>query len=85
MAASQAIEHLDRLEGKSGEIDKETGQDGIPDPNGSPGSSISITVMDQWLEQIEGDPAHLLRNQFMLEEQRELQRNGRQLMETRPW
>jgi Ca-activated chloride channel family protein len=44
-----------------------------------------MAVMDQWLNQIEGDPAILLRNQFQLEEQLELQRNGRQLMETRPW
>jgi Ca-activated chloride channel family protein len=44
-----------------------------------------MTVMDQWLEQIEGDPAYLLRNQFRIEEQLELQRNGRRLMETRPW
>jgi Ca-activated chloride channel family protein len=44
-----------------------------------------MTVMEQWLEQIEGDPSYLMLNQFRIEEQRELQRSGRQLMETRPW
>jgi hypothetical protein len=42
-------------------------------------------MMEQWLEQIEGNPAHLLRNQFIIEEQQELERRGRILMETRPW
>jgi hypothetical protein len=44
-----------------------------------------MSVMEQWLEQIEGDPAYLLLNQFRIEEQQEYQRNGRQLMEARPW
>jgi Ca-activated chloride channel family protein len=42
-------------------------------------------MMEQWLEQIEGDPTYLLRNQFLIEERRELQRQGRQLLEPRPW
>jgi len=37
------------------------------------------------VERIEGDPAYLMRNQFMIEEQLEMQRNGRRLMESRPW
>ncbi len=44
-----------------------------------------MIMMDQWLERIEGDPTYLLRNQFMLEERQEMQRNRRQLIETRPW
>ncbi len=42
-------------------------------------------IMEQWLEQIEGDPTQLLRNQFMLEEQRLIQREGGALLESRPW
>jgi hypothetical protein len=84
-AASQAVDSFDQLDTGSGEGDEGTPEDGIPDKDGIPGTSISMTVMDQWLEQIEGDPAYLLRNQFKLEEQLEMQRNGRQLMETRPW
>jgi Ca-activated chloride channel family protein len=85
VAASRAIEQLDRIEGGSGNLQEDAQQGGIPDPDGNQGSSISMAVMDQWLNQIEGDPAILLRNQFQLEEQLELQRNARQLMETRPW
>jgi Ca-activated chloride channel family protein len=44
-----------------------------------------MIMMDQWLEQIEGDPSYLLRNQFMIEERQELDRRGRTVMETRPW
>ena len=44
-----------------------------------------MIMMEQWLERIEGDPAYLMRNQFMIEEQLEMQRRGRKLMETRPW
>ena len=39
----------------------------------------------QWLDRVEGDPGLLMRNQFMIEEQLEMQRNGRRLMESRPW
>ncbi len=42
-------------------------------------------MMEQWLEQIEGDPVQLLRNQFMLEEQRLIQKKGGSLRESRPW
>jgi Ca-activated chloride channel family protein len=85
VAASQALEQLEQLKDKPGSQDQGTGKPGLPDKDGLPGTSISMTVMDTWLEQIEGDPAHLLRNQFRLEEQKELQRQGSQLMETRPW
>jgi len=40
--------------------------------------------MEQWLDQAEGAPGYLLRNQFRLEEQRELRRRGG-LYEPRPW
>ena len=56
-----------------------TAEDGVP------GTGVSMIMMEQWLERIEGDPAYLMRNQFMIEEQLEMQRNGRRLMESRPW
>jgi Ca-activated chloride channel family protein len=43
-----------------------------------------MIMMEQWLEQIEGDPAILLRNQFLIEEQ-QLEQRGGTLMEDRPW
>ena len=84
-AASQAVDRFDQMEAGLGEIKEGAEQAGLPDEDAIPGTGISMTMMDQWLEQIEGDPAYLLLNQFRIEEQQELQRNGRQLMETRPW
>ncbi len=44
-----------------------------------------MIMMEQWLDRIEGDPAFLLRNQFLIEEQRQLEQRGGALMENRPW
>jgi len=44
----------------------------------------SKALMEQWLEQAEGAPGYLLRNQFRLEEQREFRQRGG-LYEPRPW
>ena len=41
--------------------------------------------MEQWLQQIEGDPAQLMRQQFRLEEYKYLRQRGGQDKETRPW
>ena len=84
-AASQAVDRFDQMEAGLGEIEEGAEQPGMPDEDAIPGTGVSMIMMDQWLEQIEGDPAYLLLNQFRIEEQQELQRNGRQLMETRPW
>jgi len=84
-AASQAVDQFDQMGTGLGEADPEAPQPGLPDEEAMPGSGISMIMMEQWLEQIEGDPAYLLRNQFMIEERRELERRGRVLMETRPW
>jgi Ca-activated chloride channel homolog len=82
--ASQAVDQFDQLGTAPGEGDSETPA-GLPDESGKPGSGISMIMMDQWLEQIEGDPSYLLKNQFMIEERLELDRRGRMVMETRPW
>jgi Ca-activated chloride channel family protein len=66
-------------------MDPESPRPGLPDEDAIPGTGISLLMMEQWLEQIEGDPAYLLRNQFMIEERLELEKRGRMLMETRPW
>jgi Ca-activated chloride channel family protein len=84
-AASQAVERFDQMGDGPGEADPESLQTGLPDENAIPGAGVSMIMMEQWLEQIEGDPAYLLRNQFLIEERQELERRGRELMETRPW
>ena len=85
-AASQAVDQFDQMgRGPGEEEDPDAKPTGLPDEDAIPGTGISVIMMDQWLEQIEGDPAYLLRNQFMLEERQELDKRGRELMETRPW
>jgi Ca-activated chloride channel family protein len=44
-----------------------------------------LAIMEQRLEQVEGDPSMLMRNQFMLEDMRELRESGGPLQESRPW
>jgi Ca-activated chloride channel family protein len=83
-AASEAVEEFDQLGAGFGE-DQEIPQGMLPDPEGGEGPGVSMIMMDQWLEQIEGDPANLLRNQFMIREQQEMQNYRNRLVETRPW
>ena len=84
-AASQAVDQFDQMGSGLGEEEPDASQAGQLQEDGIPGTGISMIMMEQWLEQIEGDPAYLLRNQFMIEERQELDRHRRELMETRPW
>ena len=52
---------------------------------GDQGNGVSVRMMEQWLERIEGDPSYLLRNQFMIREQQEMQNYRQRFVETRPW
>ena len=54
------------------------------DPTGTSGGS-PLMLMEQLLDQVEGNPAYLMRNQFMLEEQRMMTDRRGQLYEPRPW
>jgi hypothetical protein len=57
-----------------------------PDEAGTDGNGY-MSLVEQQLEGIEGDPAELLQNRFKLEERRQLQpQNGEVTMyESRPW
>jgi Ca-activated chloride channel family protein len=44
-----------------------------------------MAIMEQRLEQVEGDPSMLLRNQFMLEDMRLMRETGGRVQESRPW
>ena len=75
-----AIEHFDQLGSQDGPQDDDSpGGEGA----GAGGDSNAI-LMEQLLDQVEGDPVYLMRNQFMLQEQR-MNRDGGQLYEPRPW
>jgi hypothetical protein len=80
----EAVDQFDQQgEQTDPEADKPLG-DTSPTGEGT-GDSQSVALMEQWLQQIEGSPAYLLRNQFRREEQRSLISTGRPLHEPRPW
>ena len=81
---AEAVDEFDQQgEAADTEAEREGGEgDASADSKGR--GNVS-PMMEQWLQQIEGDPAYLLRNQFMMEEQRALRQQGGALRETRPW
>lgn len=52
---------------------------------GLPVRGPGLAIMEQRLQQVEGDPSLLMRNQFMIEEMQLMRRSGGTLMESRPW
>jgi len=77
---------VDRFD-QMGEIDEtDAGEHGQGLPDGmDPGAGAASMMMEQWLQQIEGDPAYLLRNQFEVEERRVMRERPGTLYEPRPW
>ena len=77
------------------QFDQQTDRtEGEPEESGGAGDKSSEQeqqgigtsgLMEQWLEQVEGNPAHLLKNQFMLEERRMIDQQLAPLHEPRPW
>jgi hypothetical protein len=76
-----AFDQLDRLGGQVGPEEAENAENG--EKPGAGGRS-TVVLMEQLLDQVEGNPAYLMKNQFMLEEQR-MRDKGGQLYEPRPW
>ena len=81
---TEAVEEFDQQMGRSLPDAGDGAGEALPEGEGS-GESHTTPMMEQWLQQIEGNPAYLLRNQFMMQERRMLNREGRPLRETRPW
>ena len=77
-----AIEEVDQMVEQMEAGEQQGEEAGVP--TGSSGSS-PMMLMEQLLDQIEGNPAYLMRNQFMLEEQRLMSKRRGQLYEPRPW
>ncbi|HFD79305.1 MAG TPA: hypothetical protein ENK05_02775 [Gammaproteobacteria bacterium] len=76
---------IDNLEQLGGQMDT-SGEKGAPGGEGAGnGERPAVILMDKLLEQVEGNPAYLMKNQFMLEEQRLVNQQGRRLYEPRPW
>ena len=79
-----AIEMFDQMGSFPDQAEAEKNQDGMATGEGD-GSAAPVVMMEQLLEQVEGNPVSLMRNQFMLEEQRLRNSQGGALYEPRPW
>ena len=78
-----AIEQVDQMGDQAESDEAESGESGDPTGGGSGGSPMML--MEQLLDRVEGNPAYLMKNQFMLEEQRMMSDQRGQLYEPRPW
>lgn len=88
-AADQAAASVDRFDQQGAlpwqALDPEQGLSERPTLDGEAAFGPGAAVMEQRLQQVEGDPTQLMRNQFRLEEARRLRENAGQLREARPW
>jgi hypothetical protein len=81
------VASVDRFDQQGQTPDKEAEQgkgESLEQGTGA-GDASTILLMEQWLDQIEGDPGYLLRNQFILEERSAQRQRGLPLREPRPW
>lgn len=63
----------------------EPGDDGASALGGNPAAGPGMAILEQMLEQVEGDPAYLMRNAFLLEEAKYKRSRGGVAVEIRPW
>jgi len=81
-----AVEKFDQLGAQDSEESEREGQaESLSDAQTERTGRGAMGLMEQWLEQAEGNPAYLLRNQFLLEEQRAVSTRSAPLREPRPW
>ena len=88
-AADQSAESVDRFDQQAAlpwqSLDPEQGLSDRPSLDGEASLGAGAALMEQRLQQVEGDPTRLMRNQFRLEEARRLRESSGQLREARPW
>lgn len=88
-AADQAAESIDRFDQQGAlpwqTLDPEQGISDQPSLDGEAVLGRGMAIIEQRLQQVEGDPTRLIRNQFRLEEARRLRESGGPLQEARPW
>ncbi len=81
-ARSDAVDRVDQSgQPESPESEEKTTGEGKEKNRFAGGNAL----MEQWLEQIEGDPGQLMQQQFRLEEYKYLRSRGGRDTETRPW
>jgi Ca-activated chloride channel family protein len=77
------VEQFDQL-GEQPSLDAGEGS-AVGALGGQPSSGPGAGILEQRLRQVEGDPSDLIRNQFLIEEMRQLRASGGTPRETRPW
>lgn len=87
--ASHAVDEVDQSQ-QAGDTSSDRHYPGAPGFPGALGdwrrAAIPLEwLMEQWLEQVDRGPSRLLRNQFLVEEQRAAALQGGSFVEPRPW
>jgi Ca-activated chloride channel family protein len=81
-----AVERFDQLGDQPwAGLGPEAGLSEAPALGGEQVLGPGMAIMEQRLEQVEGDPSMLLRNQFLLEDMRLMRESGGRVQESRPW
>jgi len=78
-----ALDQLDQV-GKAPDRG-ESGEEGAAALGGHPAVGPGMAILEQWLDQVEGDPSYLMRNEFMIDEAQYLRSRGGSAREIRPW
>ena len=80
------MEKFDQLGAQSSDESQRAGEEeSLSNQPASQSGRGAMGLMEQWLQQAEGNPAYLMRNQFLLEEQRAVSTRSAPLREPRPW
>jgi len=84
--AADAVDRFDQL-GAQPMSDREPSADQAAAAalGGLPVRGPGMAIMEQRLQQVEGDPSLLMRNQFLIEEMQYMHTSGGPLKESRPW
>ncbi|MCB1831629.1 MAG: hypothetical protein KDI35_16440, partial [Gammaproteobacteria bacterium] len=83
-AGMEAVEQFEQL-GESQDKQSDGQSEMTGDEGEGTAANAASLLMEQWLHQIEGNPAYLLRQQFGQEEQRLIRQQRGPVSEPRPW
>ncbi len=82
--SADAVNQFDQL-GEQPALDEGAAGTAVGALGGQPSSGPGAGILEQRLRQVEGDPSDLIRNQFRIEEMRQIRVSGGPPRETRPW
>ena len=82
--SADAVDQFDQL-GEQPALDAGAAGTAVGALGGQPSSGPGAGILEQRLGQVEGDPSELIRNQFQIEEMRQIRASGGPPRETRPW